>query len=435
MNTDGNNPENINTPQKVIYPPVTPVPIGKTLHEESIIKPWKQDDSPPVSVGNDKSTTNSPLVRISPRHGRATSESRSHLTIWGDIYGIHFGAVNYKGNNFENVHIAKDSTLGWRVNGLVTQNVLYRINHVSDFMRRNGLPTEVVNAAYRIDEIRENSSQLPMSVSEWKNWILTNWESDKGYVEVKKFVDTITNFFILERHLPMDVRVADLLEAKTEKNFLRLVDQPMKWFNQVLNLRTGEYRPWNPGQRLDLRDPDIREFYFSNWLPSQMGEYLGKMHNLGVASNYPHTQNWCMNGVLVDLDSFDGPGLGNEFNVQNKEEFSKNAENDVDTTIYVIMEMFLKVNPKLDRGIVAFEPDAQCFLRNDLCKKGLDVPIEAISNFLGCYIRTRLQGRDISKEEIKKYLTILSPIEIGETETPNFIDRCVDKIKDITSYH
>ena len=49
-----------------------------------------------------------------------------------------------------------------------------------------------------------------------------------------------------------------------------------------------------------------------DWLPTQMGIYLARMHRLKIQHQFTHAQNWSLVGTLYDLDSPRGEPYGRE---------------------------------------------------------------------------------------------------------------------------
>jgi hypothetical protein len=127
--------------------------------------------------------------------------------------------------------------------------------------------------------------------------------------KVKKYLQS-TDFFIEDRDLQVAERLRDLKKIKTESQFRQVMEPIFKWVNLATNsLKSGIISDTPVPNRFEFNPADIQR-YFGEWLPSQMGIYLARLHKLGLVHQFPHAQNWSVVGTLYDLDSVWGSVLG-----------------------------------------------------------------------------------------------------------------------------
>lgn len=282
----------------------------------------KKDPTPSIQVENKYS-------KISDHHGRSVVDTAiNSQVIWGDEYGTVFGAKDWKGASMQLVYVTKDqdSSSGLRVNGLKEKNGLDRIGKASVVLRKAGLPTEVPIQSRKVQEIYYGDKFL--SVDEWKDKTLkyydtlaASWRKSGKEVNAQreeafkaKAEPYLQNaeFYIIERDLQVAERLRDIEEVQTEQDFVRMMDPVLRWFNAVIETR-GSIIPDTEGARpCDINNPEDIKRYFGEWLPSQMGVYLGRLHKFGIAHGFPHGQNWSAVGTLYDLDSVHGKPIGDD---------------------------------------------------------------------------------------------------------------------------
>lgn len=261
---------------------------------------------------------------VSPEHGRAIIDTRiNNKVIWGgNLPGDIYGARDWKGANMDSVRLIKDECgyLGYRVQGLKDSIGINRIEKVSQFLRENGLPTEHPTKVVKILEISKYGKKIP--VGEWKEETTkaleesvialeksSNFEAaereKQEVADVKAYFESV-DFFIEERDLQTAERLRDLERLKDEISFKSVVEPIFKWVNKVFDYKkSGLIGGTNAPERFTFTQDDIKR-YFGEWLPTQMGIYLARMHKLGLAHGFTHAQNWSAVGTLYDLDSVSG---------------------------------------------------------------------------------------------------------------------------------
>jgi len=94
-----------------------------------------------------------------------------------------------------------------------------------------------------------------------------------------------------------------------------ILDSVFRWLNVAMpieieksNSKKGfQENPWQP---LDVNSQNDIERYLFDFLPKRMGNYLSRFHALNIVHGFPFEHNWTLSGCLVDLDSVNGPPLG-----------------------------------------------------------------------------------------------------------------------------
>ena len=290
-------------------------------------------------------------IKISRQHGRDTSDERiSNKVVWEDRYGIVYGDRNTKGGNMANIEVRTIEEPGYlelRVQGLKDSIGLENIDKVSGFMRKNGLPTERVASVRQLKEVYSEGKKIP--ISEWKAKVVEKKEEEIINIKTASVIDqrreelekirlylASTEFYVVERDLQVAERLRDLgSDVNTEKQLHRMLGPVFNWINVVFKVKHEGIIPGTkPSEPFTLDKAGIERYL--NWLPTQMGIYLARLHKLGGVHGYAHSQNWSLAGTLYDLDSVKIAGLtDNDLGEQNLE-VSQN--DDVVNTIYAISD-------------------------------------------------------------------------------------------------
>lgn len=286
-----------------------------------------------AKINNEKGHSNYAIV--SPEHGRAIVDTRiNNNVIWGGTKaGDIYGAKDWKGANMNHVLLRKDEygSHGWRAEGLKDNVGIDRLRRASRILRDNGLPTENPIKIDKLLQVIEDGKTIPIWL--WKTETIKAFESSANVIEkmgdpemtkkereeadsVKKYL-LGTDFYVEERDLQTAERLRDLEIAKDEESFKKVVEPIFKWVNTVFDVKkSGLIANTPPPEKFSFEENDIKR-YFGEWLPSQMGIYMARMHKIGLAHQFPHAQNWSVVGTLYDLDSVKGAQLGDKENSKN----------------------------------------------------------------------------------------------------------------------
>ena len=277
--------------------------------------------------------------RVSTKHGRSMTESASSKkSVWagperGDIYGASTvkGTAMYQKISIE-VYKDEEGYVRFKANGLMEDKVVPRIKEISLYMRKNGLPTEMIRSIKKLEfvYIKEDKNWKKIPINEWKQKVLeeAKFRNEPNIDALKNYLEK-TDFIALERDVQVDERLVDLKDAILEgrlKNFLKPI---FKWLNAATYGRDGGliYGTPSPGI-FNLTDTDIKR-YIIDFLPTQMGLYLGRFHRLGLTHRYLHDQNWTAVGTVVDLDSVEGDSAVRHDHVNTDYDFAKDLEQTV----------------------------------------------------------------------------------------------------------
>ncbi len=310
--------------------------------------------------------------RISELHVRSfVDKVISKFVLWADEFGNKLMAANVKGrvpyDEMPYLEIDKYSDLGVRVHWMCDSTDVDKIEEVSEFMRKNGLPTERIRKKSKIEKIQIRGVWL--SIEELKQQMLANVVDTEKKAIYADYLDKV-DFFELERELPVDERVHDL----TIKN-----DRYGKKMKVILK-SAFTYLKMAEGIDLNVDDDEDIKLFITNILPTRMGEYLGKFHKLGLRHTYPGEKNWTLVGCLVDLDSVNGPHFGGEAST------NWEIEQDLTQSIRAISALFLnQVNSK--------EGYLWKFWRNDVAKHR-QMENTSMTAFLKAYMKTSGVSRD-----------------------------------------
>lgn len=331
----GENSSEFYKPQSTTKIQADPNPFYKERYPRS---PFAKRDVA-VSISEESPTNNgegrSNYTIVSPEHGRAIVDTRiNNMVIWGGTKsGDIYGAKDWKGANMNHVRLMKDEygTLGWRAEGLKDNVGITRLQKASQILRDNGLPTENPTKIVKLLQVVEDGKIIPIWL--WKTETIKAFESSANIAEKmndpemakrqRKEAETAkeyllgTDFYIEERDLQTAERLRDLEITKDEESFKKVIGPVFEWLNTIINTKkTGLIANTPAPEKFSFTPDDIKR-YFGEWLPSQMGIYMARMHKLGLTHGFTHAQNWSVVGTLYDLDSVKGPQLGDKENSKN----------------------------------------------------------------------------------------------------------------------
>ncbi len=363
----GRSEDGVNFPQKVVAAPVKFIPVGWTGElTEGSLRPAVSGNRRFMGSMGPSEIGGTGLVKISRSHGRANAdEVLSHHFMVADEYGNVFGAVDYKGGDFDDLKVEED-VRGWRAHGLMTAKHLERLRRVSRLLRKNKIPSEVV---YRVGEL----TSLPIGdeatwvdVGKWRMLMIGEIQTKLEILERNRFrgvdeemtrrdvrekIEFLRNcepFVVAERYVPVAVRLEDVTRARDLSEVRKLISPPLAWIKSLYKQFADKPQGYigglleNNGD-FSLEDRLFLQKYFISWLPRQMGWYLARAHTLGLVSGSAHTQNWSLAGTLCDWDDADGPALGNDYEPTADNTFEVMTEKDLNTTAASILGLFCVV--------------------------------------------------------------------------------------------
>ncbi len=275
------------------------------------------------------------------QHRSVGSRATDGKVVWGgDCPADVYGARDLKGSGAEKmpqVRIIEDPDRGvfFEVEGMMDQDEIDVFAASRRVREELGLPTERPVAIHKLNSVRMGYEKM-VSIDEWRKWArkdlvfradqfidekMKNWNWFEktaglpfylGYKWAKKaelmikgrrYIDQV-EFYQEERDLQTQERVADLIFCKDEQEFTQVWGKVMNWVNVACEARGSGIIPGtDQPARFDVNNPDDVKRYAGEWLPAQIGLYLGRMHKHNLAANFPHAQNWSAVGTLVDLSS------------------------------------------------------------------------------------------------------------------------------------
>lgn len=329
-------------------------------------------------------------VRVSKYHRRnMTEKSTSGKAVWGgDQPGDIYGATSDKGGSMD----YSDASGGVRIEpyidsyyrthawGLMDDSSIGRVENASSFMRKNGLPTERPRDVKNIKEIWvSNVDDKGRRVFEKKP--IHIWEKEemgrigKVYGEstlanIQSYLDN-TEFIVLTRDLQVDERLKDIGEGAKINELKKVLTPILRWVNVATESRASGLIPDTKApEKFDPEKADDLKRYLVEWLPDQMGTYLGRFHKIGLSHRYLHAQNWSAVGTIYDLDSVAGKGV-----YETDEDPSKSElDGDLNDTLNDINSLILLELPQckefalLDENELALEADMH-FIRNYVAER------------------------------------------------------------------
>jgi hypothetical protein len=321
------------------------------------------DEPIPFATGVPDNLQQSHVSKRSPSHGRATFDNRVDSSVlFEDEYGNIYTTREWKGNtipDFRNLIVTYDNI--W---GVATANNGTMVMAISDYMRQIGLPTEFIVSVYRVDTVLYDGVEIPISEAkeryvktkqkeyETKSQLLIEatkaFSRELGIMEIPQgqlihdFIHMITrdvpleltdeadnlvelNFDIqslrdvattgmfkdtqivaIERCLPVGGRIKDLNRATSKQEYRQILKPVFRALTMIVKHR-GNIMPYLTAHApFNIqKDEDIYR-YLHEYLPTQMGAYLGRLHKHELAHGFAHWSNWILAAILVDLDSVIG---------------------------------------------------------------------------------------------------------------------------------
>jgi len=276
----------------------------------------------PVIAVNQKVDGVSNYQVISRDAGRSIEDFRvGKRVVWsGDLSGDIYGDRDQKGGRFEKTFKLTFNQYngGWRVEGMQTYipQELAREELASIVFRQLGLPTDVVRSVHVITGLPDVQGKY-FGMDKWKNFAIKNFaERYKNSSDKDEKITSATNwlygqeFCIEERDLQVAERLRSLGYCQTESEFNSMFKPILKWVNiatesKKSGLITGTAQP----EHFNDTDSDFKR-YFSEWLPSQMGVFLGRLHKNQMVHRNASAQNWSAVGTLYDKDTVTGVLMG-----------------------------------------------------------------------------------------------------------------------------
>lgn len=283
--------------------------------DKSVQTPYDQD------VVSDPDTS---LYRM-PTSGRTLIDGNFECAaIWSDINGIKFGSRDFKGISVVDFSLGHRLLVdnsseifprNYEINELVsgTAEEMQTLARTSEYIRSHGLATEAI---VKVDELSEgfyNGKLMPIEECrdlflrdldvEWhKNLegqsdLFRSW-NEKRFFLLRNHIEK-TGFFKIERNLQVSARIRDLIEAGSDSEVRNFLEPVMRWVNTAY------------GTEYTTSDEDMLD-YLTDFLPTQMGTWLGKFHSLGLLHNNPSDQNWSTAGTLYDLVTVTGEPVGSK---------------------------------------------------------------------------------------------------------------------------
>lgn len=333
-------------------------------------------DEPVPFVFLDQNDDVSFVQQRSPKHGRATMDSRVEKNvIFFDNFGNIFTTREWKGNTFPDFNNLKVS--GENIWGAMTIDALKDIESVSQHFRKIGLPTEAIIAVHEVKTVMMDGEEIPIKEAKkkYKERRLPQVETEMSALrtEVEKLAQKVganpgkydllsrkflvkmeglmgtededlyydlrtkayalteqhrilstryldnSKFIVIERAMPIGDRLADLDKCKTVEDYKSVLFPVFEKLNLISKVKGNVIPRVETPNRFDTQtDKDIPTF-LRNYMPSQMGLYLGRMHRNGISHGYAHYSNWSLAGILVDLDTADGNIPGENFSPTTQE--------------------------------------------------------------------------------------------------------------------
>jgi len=365
---------------------------AKPLYSNNIGYPFKENLNQTTASTEGPSEGQPQFQKISENHARNMTEiSTSKGFVWGgELPGDIYGARTIKGTSMSvDGDPAKldagDTYYGVMGIGLMDDRSIPRITKASELLRKNGLPTECPRTVKKLQEVLvkdKNGIYQKMPIKEWEENQLNNITSfDRISLEsAKKYLDE-TDFVALERDVQVDERLQDLQEALYKGGFRAMIEPIFKWINVATQARNGGLiSGTEKPERFNMTDEDIKR-YLTDFLPSQMGVYLGRVHKLGLIHGQPHIQDWSAVATLYDLDGIYGKLLYTD----DPEQTNVDVDEDTRSTLKSIRDLVSEAEDSNELRNVNFgqnitDSTAQSFLKSYLAEKySQDISLERLS--------------------------------------------------------
>lgn len=410
--------------QENFYTPQATQAIKTTLvsQNDSIRAPFVQE-APTAAVGPQETDRDLHLpetwVVITNEHGRSVEDKRVEAAvIYEDQHHVLFGSRGLKGGRMENVVVEPDDTspYGFRVNGLKDNVGLKRIDQVSEEMRQAHLPTELVSRKFKVEEVVVAGKVMP--IDEWKNMVIQELKAQGKHEEAQKIRTYFeqTDFFIVERHTQVPERLRDVAKIKDAAQLRQMLQPIFNWLYAANKVSEGTDRwQYHFSRKLDAQNDEDLLYFFTDWVPKQMGAFLGQLHTRGLFHGYATSHNWSLAACLFDLDS-----------VQNAREVGADATQAISKDLLEsILGLRIVLIPTVNYDLPASADILRKALRNKPAAEQVlpgEATNEALIRFLENYLRTipdlLLQHAATTVlADVKAKLNDLSPEERAQLAT------------------
>lgn len=361
--------------ESLFYKDVETTPIeGEKLSSDEHKQPFNAELGPMATSSKRTKlppTENHMEIIHRKNSGRTLTEKTTRdSVIWGGQYEVDiFGSRDLKGVRHNKpvicpIPYAPD---GIGVRGLWDNVAVGYVDMISDYLRSNGLPTEHPIATSELKEILLEGKKVP--IDEWKEWALQEYisrdpENVEGIEKVKKYLAE-TKFYTLERELQTAERLRDIGTCQNKEDFTNVMGPALHWVNVATAIKNNGIIPeTETPARFEIDNKEDMTRYLSEWIPTQMGTYLGRFSKMGFVNHYPHAQNWSCAGTMYDLDSVKGKAFGATID-------NATFQKDVQTTLGALEEL---LNP--DGG-------------NYISREYPDLILIAKANFIKAYVKER----------------------------------------------
>lgn len=302
------------------------------LYRDDYGRPYKDSSEEVEAVikqhANEKER-NRHLRVISRNHGRSVTqiinpEVNTHAFWDGRLPADKYGDTNKKGTFMVSEPFITPSTtdeLGIHTHGLMDLDLVDRTTRASQVMRENGLPTESIRSVKLLTEViitSPDGNRISISIDEWKKRQIEKIKREitetsgmkdlppymqQYYANAVKYL-TDVKYVALIRDVQIDTRLLDIKDSVQDLNSLQAIMKPIfKWLNTVMKLKNEGLIPGTPKcTEFTTSEVDIIR-YFGKYYPSQIGTYLGKFRQIGLASYFLHMGNLQGVPTILDLDS------------------------------------------------------------------------------------------------------------------------------------
>lgn len=241
-------------------------------------------------------------------HGRALAEITTSGKYLSGDKDTWFAARDIKGGNFnDNRKDRIDNHEGYiRILGMYNESDLGYISRVTEFLNKNGLLTERIRVAWKLNQIVIGDTVENIDV--WKDRVRKKAEESSPEIakEYKDYIDNV-NLVEVERDLQVAERIRDLSKCESEDTFKQILGEVFNVINVVAKVRGTSTLPnTEPPEKFNIENESDVKRYLSDWLPKQMGIYLARLRKLEMTNDFSHAQNWSLVGTLYDAQSFRG---------------------------------------------------------------------------------------------------------------------------------
>lgn len=246
-------------------------------------------------------------------HGRAMIDEESKGKLLVGNRGEWFAVRDTKGGNYvvwamRIQEVGKEKSL--RTEGMYNESDVQYLVDVTEFLMENELLTERIRVVWKLDEVV--SRDRLETVTEWRTRVrkmIDRMDDDEKKKKYSEYIDSV-NLVTVERDLQVAERIRDLGQCVSGNKFREILGEVFEVINKVAEVNGTSTLPHtSPPEKFDTNNEGDIERYLGEWLPEQMGTYLGRLRKLGMTNDFPHAQNWSLVGTLYDAQSFSGRGF------------------------------------------------------------------------------------------------------------------------------